>query len=181
MKVDVFKKDIIPHYSWQTGEIFRDDWGVVCFNHGPRTLEHHTRKAVFTFQTDVMEFYWFDKPYSLHVALDRETEELHYYANIHDYPEIGEERISFVDYDLDVVREDEGPTEIIDQDEFIIHADLYGYSREVRKMVPEAADEMKRLVSESPLFQKEMLLKTFSRIEEGERAFLSRWTALKSA
>ena len=181
MKVDVFKKDIIPHYSWITEEIFRDSRGVICYNRGPRTLEHHTRDRVFTFPSDALELYWQGKPFSLHVSLEKETSKLHYYANIHDYPLIGKDNISFVDYDLDVVREDEGPTEIIDQDEFIIHADLYGYSDEVRKMVPEAADEMKRLVSESPLFQKATLLETFSRIKEGERSFLSRWTALKSA
>ena len=178
MKIDVFKKDTIPHYSWQTTEIFRDSKGVVCHSRGPRTLEHHTRKTLFTFDSDVLEFYWFGKPFSLHVSFDRGKGKLHYYANIHNHPRIEEERISFVDYDLDVVRDDRAPAEIIDQDEFILHADLYGYTEEVRRMVPRAADFMKELINESPLFQKDMLKEAFSLVDAGERSFLSRWTTL---
>ena len=178
MFVQVYKEGKIPHYDWHTREIYRDREGVICLNRGPRSLNHRTRGRVFTFPGDALEFYWIDRPFSLHVDLNRETEYLHYYANIHDLPEIKSDRISFTDYDLDVVRKDTAPAEIIDQDEFELHQELYDYPENVRRTVPEAAEQMRRLLDSSPLFSKEILLDVFSRLDGEDLSFLSRWTGI---
>lgn len=167
--MQVFKKDIIPHYQWNTHEVFRNGRRVFCHNRGPRNLIHHTRKKTFTFQTDVIELYWFREMFSLHIALDRDTRELHYYANIHALPSIGRGRIGFVDYDLDVIRLDTARAEIIDWDDFERHSRLYGYGESLMERVPREAERMKDLLDRAPLFQKEKVLESFASLDRGER------------
>ena len=177
MQIQVYKKKSIPHYNWTTCKIYDDENGVICFNHGPRDLNHQTREKVFTFNTDVIEYYWVDSPFSLHISLDREENTLHYYANIHAFPLFGEDNLSFIDYDLDVVRLDEESAFIVDQEEFIEHGELYNYSNEIKTMVPKAADYVVNLLNNEPLFQKPAQLNAFDRIDRGARDFLAQWTS----
>ncbi|MBN2627902.1 MAG: DUF402 domain-containing protein [Spirochaetales bacterium] len=176
MFVQVYKKGDIPHYNWHTREVYRDNKGVVCFNRGPRVLHHQTRKKTFTFPNDALEFYWFGKPYSIHIARRSRDEGLHYYANIHDIPLIGESEISFVDYDLDVIREGRSPARIVDGEEFERHQVLYAYSPEIIEMVPAAAEEVRLMINRDPRYQEDALVTAFDLIGRGEQDFLSRWT-----
>jgi protein associated with RNAse G/E len=178
MTVQVYKKDTIPHYNWETVKIFEEGKGIICYKKGPRTLNHQTRGKIFTFPTDVIEYYWYETPFSLHVSLDQEKKVLHYYSNIHSLPIFDHGDISFIDYDLDVIREDISPAYIVDQEDFERHRILYNYSEEIQKEVPMLADKIVTLLNEDSLFQKKNQLDAFKRIEAGERDFLSQWTSL---
>ncbi len=176
MFVQVYKSGEIPHYNWHTTEIYRDPRGVICFNRGPRKLNHRTRNRIFTFESDALEFYWFDRPYSIHVSRGEIGEGLHYYANIHGLPRIGEGEISFVDYDLDVIREGASPARIIDGEEFELHRELYAYPPEVVRMVPAAAEEVRAMLDGDPRYREDTLVEAFALVDRGERSFLARWT-----
>jgi hypothetical protein len=76
--------------------------------------------------------------------LPRRGAGLRYYANINE--------ISFVDYDLDVIREGRSPARIVD------------------------GEEVRVLINRAPRYQEDALITAFDLIDRGEQKFLSRWT-----
>lgn len=177
MRIQLHKSPRTPHYFWHTHPLFEDDRGIICHKTAPRTLVHQTKGKEFIFDSDVLEFYWKEAPFSLHCAREPDTHDLFYYCNIHSLPEITADRMDMVDLDLDVIKVDTAHAEIVDQDEFETHIREFGYSPSIQATVPDIAFAVADLLDHHPLFSKAALLELFQEVEQG-RASIQAWTQL---
>jgi protein associated with RNAse G/E len=175
-KINVFKRDLKPHYSWETQLIYHDaKSGFWCTaSPAPRWLDHHTKGRRFEFQTQAMEWFWSGLPFSLGWAHDPESKTISCYCNIHEPLKAVANELSFVDLDLDIVINDAFPRPtIIDQTEFLDNFKKYNYPQNYRELVPRSAEQVVELLHTEPLFQTTKLQNIFNAIFTSEGITIS--------
>ena len=136
IRVVVHKYDHREHYAWDTVVRGMLPGLTVVGRPGPRELHHYSKDAIFTFQTDATEFFWDQLPFSIGISWSSERNELRWYCNIHQALWFEDNNIHFVDLDIDVVKQANEPFHLVDEDEFIEHAQLYDYPERYLNMVP---------------------------------------------
>ena len=162
--VQVLKRDLKAHYSWKTNLLFHDQQNKVwvTINSAPRHLNHQTKGKFFEFETNSMEWFWEDVPFSVGLALHPATGQINYYCNIHEPFSVKSNVLSFVDLDLDVVKNARHPeVTIIDQDEFIIHKEKYAYPPEFDSLIPNIALEVQHRLKEHEIFKSDHIIESF--------------------
>jgi protein associated with RNAse G/E len=143
-KVQVFKRDGKPHYSWDTNCLYRDDSFLCTYMKAPRALQHTTKGKTFYFETHAMEWFWVGLPFSIGLSFHPQHHTIGFYCNIHEPVHLSPDTLSFIDLDLDVVRPHDASTfEIVDGDEFDEHQKLYNYPRSYLTLVPAIAQQLK--------------------------------------
>jgi protein associated with RNAse G/E len=95
------------------------------------------------------------------VALLEDTG-IRYYCNIASPPYLAKDVITYIDYDLDVIRYPDGSTHVVDQEEYERHKTSYRYSPLVEKKVKRGMDLLLERVNkgQSP-FQDEQVLRYY--------------------
>jgi protein associated with RNAse G/E len=95
------------------------------------------------------------------VALLEETG-IRYYCNIASPPYMSKDVITYIDYDLDVIRLPDGTVHIVDQDEYERHKVGYHYSAIVESKVKQGLDLLlKRVNKGEPPFQDQQVLRYY--------------------
>lgn len=92
------------------------------------------------------EFFWTDRWYSVFRFQAPGGRLLKFYCNINTPPTFESGALTFVDLDVDVLVQPDYSFEILDEDEFERHAELYGYPEAYRSKVQEALDELRHLI-----------------------------------
>jgi hypothetical protein len=92
------------------------------------------------------EFFWTDRWYSVFRFQAPEGRLLKFYCNINTPPTLESGALTFVDLDVDVLVQPDYSFEVLDEDEFERHAELYGYTSAYRTRVKEALDELRHLI-----------------------------------
>jgi protein associated with RNAse G/E len=106
------------------------------------------------------------------VALIEDTG-IRYYCNIASPPYIAGDVITYIDYDLDVIRMPDGTVHVVDQDEYEQHKVLYHYPPAVQSKVQDGLEALlERLKQGGPPFQDELVLHYFDLWEKQRDAGL---------
>ena len=92
------------------------------------------------------EFFWTDRWYSIFRFQAPGGGLLKFYCNINTPPTFGQGFLTFVDLDVDVLVQPDLSFEVLDEDEFERHAELYVYPDEYRVNVQKALDELRHLI-----------------------------------
>jgi protein associated with RNAse G/E len=92
------------------------------------------------------EFFWTDRWYSVFRFQTPEGRLLKFYCNINTPPTFESGALTFVDLDVDVLVQPDLSYEVLDEDEFERHAELYRYPAPYRSNVREALDELRHLI-----------------------------------
>ncbi|HEX7317840.1 MAG TPA: DUF402 domain-containing protein [Pyrinomonadaceae bacterium] len=92
------------------------------------------------------EFFWTDRWYSVFRFQAPGGGLLKFYCNINTPPTLDAGSLTFVDLDVDVLVQPDYSFEVLDEDEFEHHAELYGYPESYRLSVKEALDELRHLI-----------------------------------
>jgi uncharacterized protein len=92
------------------------------------------------------EFFWTDRWYSVFRFEAPDGRLLKFYCNINTPPTIEPGVLTFVDLDVDVLVEPDYSYEVLDEDEFERHEELYQYPAAYRVNVQEALDELRHLI-----------------------------------
>src|SRR5215213_7916156 len=92
------------------------------------------------------EFFWTDRWYSVFRFQVPGGGLLKFYCNINTPPSLEGGFLTFVDLDVDVLVQPDFSFEVLDEDEFERHAELYQYPFEYRPNVQEALDELRHLI-----------------------------------
>lgn len=88
-----------------------------------------------------------------------EAQGVRYYCNIASPPYVNEGVITYIDYDLDVIRTPDGSIYVVDQDEYEQHKQNYHYPDVVERKVKRGLDSvLERLRSEGMPFADEQVL-----------------------
>ena len=140
----VVKYGDIPHYSWSSRIVdLKQDYIVVASKPG-RTLQHFTRKTEFTFDSWAIEFFFFKQWFTVAAVVD-DFEELsidQYYCNIAQPAKYDGARIKFVDLDLDLIKKQDDPWQVVDRDDFQRNQKKYNYPK---KLIKKTECELKKL------------------------------------
>ena len=92
------------------------------------------------------EFFWTDRWYSVFRFHSPEGRLLKFYCNINTPPTIEPGVLTFVDLDVDVLVQPDYSFEVLDEDEFERHAELYQYPDAYRVNVRAALVELRGLI-----------------------------------
>ena len=98
--------------------------------------------------THSTEFFWTDRWYSVFRFQTPDGRLLRFYCNINTPARLTDRVLSFIDLDVDVLVEPDYSYKILDEDEFDLHAEVYGYPQTYRANVRQALDELIRLIDE---------------------------------
>lgn len=143
--VKVFKYDGKLHYEWES-EVVEDIKEYILLRSYPgRKLIHHTRNKVFNFDSYSLEFFPKCGWYTVNVDIHK-NKDIEFYCNICKQPIILEDRIEFIDLDLDIVRDKNNNWSIIDEDEFYENALLYNYPEDLKIKVFETKEYLLELI-----------------------------------
>lgn len=92
------------------------------------------------------EFFWTDRWYSVFRFQAPGGELLKFYCNVNTPPTLESGALTFVDLDVDVLVQPDYSYVVLDEDEYELHAELYGYPASYRARVQEALDELRHLI-----------------------------------
>lgn len=106
----------------------------------------HTLIGTIEAGTLSTEFFWTDRWYSVFRFQTPDGRLLKFYCNLNTPPTFESGVLTFVDLDVDVLVRPDYSFEILDEDEFERHAELYKYPSAFRSHVLEALAELQRLI-----------------------------------
>ena len=92
------------------------------------------------------EFFWADRWYSVFRFQTPSGRLLKFYCNVNTPPTLEDGVLSYVDLDVDVLVQPDFSFEVLDEDEFERHAELYAYPEAYRANVQKALDELRLLI-----------------------------------
>ena len=92
------------------------------------------------------EFFWTDRWYSVFRFQEPSGKLLKFYCNINTPPTLESGVLSFIDLDVDVLVHPDYSFQVLDEDEFEHHAELYQYPAAYRDNVQEALEELRSLI-----------------------------------
>jgi len=124
------------HYEWETTLLEKTDTYIFVLGHRGRKLKHYTKGQVFTVEHWTIEFFPFDDWFTVSADIV-DGKITQYYCNISQPAQFNEDRVTFVDLDIDLVYKD-GRWNVVDEDEFSVNAIKYSYPPDlVRKVIHE--------------------------------------------
>ncbi|MEK3808128.1 DUF402 domain-containing protein [Bacillus sp. FSL H8-0547] len=130
------------HYEWQ-GELLKttSEYVLVLCKAG-RTLTHHTKGTTFKIPNESLEFFSLKDGFT--VAMEVENREvISYYCNISMPSVFNDNRLSFIDLDLDLVKRLNDDWEVLDEDEFEINSSAYNYPPDLKDYAIQSLEELK--------------------------------------
>lgn len=155
VNVKSFKHDGSVHRIWQDNWIVpaekllltqQEQHMCVVVHPGGRQSKEKEGHMVWTSRTPSVTFFvpkmWFNI-----VAL-LEKQGVRYYCNIASPFTRYAQTITYIDYDLDVIKYPDGSSYVIDQDDYQRHRKQYQYSREVERKVRQGLHGLLRLINE---------------------------------
>lgn len=141
-KVQVYKYKEKLHYEWEAFLLEKTKDAIVLYEYPNRELIHHTRGKVFTFQTYSVEWIPLNEAFTVHVGIT-ETGEQNFYCNICLPPEYdGGQLLTFVDLDIDLIKQADGNWTVVDEDEFAENQKLLHYPRKLVETAINAKDDL---------------------------------------
>lgn len=106
----------------------------------------HTLIGTIEAGTLSTEFFWTDRWYSVFRFQTPSGRLLKFYCNVNTPPTLESGVLTFVDLDVDVLVQPDYSYEVLDEDEFERHAELYGYPAVYHANVQKALDELRHLI-----------------------------------
>ena len=139
------KHDGRVHRSWPARVARREDSLIVLDAFFAEEVRH---PLIGTIEAGTLstEFFWTDRWYSVFRFRKPSGELLKFYCNINTPPTLESGVLTFVDLDVDVLVQPDYSFEVLDEEEFERHAELYQYPDAYRVKVQEALDEVRRLI-----------------------------------
>jgi protein associated with RNAse G/E len=106
----------------------------------------HPLIGVIEAGTHSTELFWTDRWYSVFRFQTPAGRLLKFYCNINTPARLSDGVLSFIDLDVDVLVDPDFTYTVLDEDEFDLHAKLYGYPPTYHDNVRQALDELIRLI-----------------------------------
>lgn len=139
------KHDGRVHRSWPARVAHREG-SLILLDAFFAEEVRHTLIGTIEAGTVSREFFWTDRWYSVFRFESPSGELLKFYCNINTPPTFESGQLTFVDLDVDVLVQPDYSFEVLDEDEFERHAELYKYSEAYRTKVRAALVEIKHLI-----------------------------------
>ncbi len=133
------------HYEWQTTLLEQTDDYIIVKGEPGRVLHHFTKDKQFTMDNWSVEFFPFDKWFTVSVDI-RNGEVEGYYCNVAQPAQFDCQVVSFVDLDLDLIQ-DGGVWSVVDQDDFLENQVKFCYPESLIKEIEARLEELRMLIT----------------------------------
>lgn len=140
--IDVFKYDGRPHMRWPMNLLGQQGTLLTARGESGRVVDHFTRRRQIPIANQSVEFYWLDRLYTVAAEILPGGEVRRYYCNIILPPAFREDRVTWVDMDLDLWVYPNGSWSVVDEDEFEAHARSMRYPADVQERCRAALQEL---------------------------------------
>ncbi|GIW12786.1 MAG: hypothetical protein KatS3mg062_0225 [Tepidiforma sp.] len=138
------KYDGAPHWL-QPFRVVSDDGNLLVTSYRART-PIYTSRGEFRSPYDSLVYFWRDRWYNVFRLSRPGCSTALWYCNITTPPTFDGCQVSYVDLDLDVKVYPSGCVELLDEDEFAVHRERYGYPDDVVERAWGAVHEVMALV-----------------------------------
>ena len=132
--------------SW-TARVVRREGTLVVVEGVFETEVRHPLLGHIVEGTLSTEFFWTDRWYSVFRFREPDGRLRNFYCNLNTPPSFEDGAITFVDLDIDVLVRPDFTFQVLDEDEFELHAEQYQYPPEFRRRTAEALAEVLELVA----------------------------------
>ena len=139
------KHDGRVHRSWPA-RVARREKSLIVLDAFFAYEVRHSLIGIIEAGTRSTEFFWTDRWYSVFRFQEPDGRLLKFYCNVNTPPTFEHGLLTFVDLDVDLLVEPDFSYEILDEDEFERHAELYQYPTAYHSKVREALDELRHLI-----------------------------------
>jgi protein associated with RNAse G/E len=96
---------------------------------------------------NILSFFWLDRPYVLHALWESDWRPLFLYIDIATATHWSDERVTYVDLDLDVILHHDAASSVVaDEDEFAEHRVKFSYPAELVARCHDAVAEVQGLL-----------------------------------
>jgi protein associated with RNAse G/E len=139
------KHDGRIHRSWRA-RVARREKSLIVLDAFFAEEVRHALIGTIEAGTLSTEFFWTDRWYSVFRFQKPSGELLKFYCNINTPPQLESGVLTFIDLDVDVLVQPDHSFEVLDEDEFERHAELYRYPDAYSVQVQEALVEIRHLI-----------------------------------
>lgn len=142
IKITALKYPNIPHYEWE-GEMLEktDDYILLLCKPG-RKLIHHTKNKVFIEENTSIEYFSLAEWYTAAMKVADE-EIVSYYCNVAMPSVLEGNNLSFIDLDLDLLKQKNEDFKVVDEDEFAENSIRLNYPTQLKTRAIKALEELK--------------------------------------
>lgn len=146
VKVTVLKADGTCYRRWTAMVEHRDADAITVISRvgdpvggsGGGWTQRHTSRTI----------YWFDRPYNLVEFYETDGRFKQIYVHVASRPVLTDRGLVYTDHELDVVLRPGQSVRVLDEDEFEVAAQVYGYTEEFQLSCRRAVDEVLHLVEQ---------------------------------
>ncbi len=141
-QIAALKYDYRPHYTWPA-DFIDDDGEQIRFSTViGGTLIHYTRAFEQLQRCPSDLTFWRSQWYNVFTNYDSDHTLHNFYCNVAMPLVIESNTLKYVDLDLDVRIYPDGTYNVLDEDEFIAHAEQFAYPAWLQKRARSAVDEI---------------------------------------
>ncbi|MBO2942908.1 DUF402 domain-containing protein [Paenibacillus sp. F411] len=131
MHLQALKHPNRPHYEWSGERLEQNDEYVMVLCQPGRKLIHHTKKSVFIMDNTSLELFFLKEWFTVAIGIE-DGKAVSYYCNVAMPSIVTETGISFVDLDLDLIKQPGEDWKVVDEDEFASNSIILNYSAELQ-------------------------------------------------
>lgn len=140
--VKVYKYNGKLHYEWEANILeAREEYILLKGNPG-RTLVHHSRKKSFIYTNYSIEFFPLNDFYTVNIDIEKDGT-CTYYCNICLLPHYQSPNLTFIDLDLDYIRNKSGKWQVVDEIDFEKNRIEMYYPEELVEKAKNALEDLK--------------------------------------
>lgn len=145
VQIQAYKYPQQLHYEWSADLIQLTPQYAMVACHAGRAFQHHTKQKQFIMPYPSIELFFFDEWYTFSVTF-RENEEMMFYCNIAMPAKYDNGIISFVDLDLDYLKEPHESWKVVDEDEFLHNQHKFNYPKDLIEGALEGLKQLQQMV-----------------------------------
>ena len=145
--VRVLKYDGTEYRRWKASLAQQEDSLLVLDAEFEHDVQHQLLGEIKR-GTRTIEYYWLDRWYNVFRFLDEKGQTRLFYCNVNLPPTCEGNTLSYIDLDIDILVQPDFSYQVLDQDEFEKHAELFGYDDDTRRQAHSAVDELIAMIEE---------------------------------
>lgn len=141
MRVICFKHDGSLHRVWDKAALVYEDEEKIMISNA-KTLIRESDNRVWMAKEPALSIFYKNRWFNI-MGIIR-SEGVHYYCNMASPCVVEDNVIKYVDYDLDLVKTVKGEIKILDEDEYLVNKEKYGYGKDIEMILEKELELLKQ-------------------------------------
>lgn|SRR5699024_7652167 len=139
------KHDQKLHRRWEENIVLYSDDDLVIGGNDCTTVEESTGKR---WRTTEPAIFYFDRRFWFNIIMLLKGNEYYYYCNLSSPFTYKNERLQYIDYDIDVIVESDFTYKIVDEADFEVNRSRFHYPKEVELAIAKNLAELQTWIEE---------------------------------